>query len=77
MHDAVCAKCGANCQVPFRPTQGKDVFCSKCFESNGPREPRRFDNHRPAMQAPVDLREINDKLNRIIKLLTVEKPELG
>jgi len=33
MFDAVCAKCGDNCQVPFRPNGSKDVFCSKCFES--------------------------------------------
>lgn len=32
MHDAVCAKCGTNCQVPFKPNGRKEVFCSKCFE---------------------------------------------
>ncbi len=44
MFDAVCAKCGANCQVPFKPNGRKEVFCSKCFgEMNGeePRESRR------------------------------------
>jgi CxxC-x17-CxxC domain-containing protein len=35
MFDAVCAQCGANCQVPFRPNGRKEVFCSKCFETNG------------------------------------------
>ncbi|KKT67316.1 MAG: hypothetical protein UW62_C0027G0001 [Candidatus Collierbacteria bacterium GW2011_GWB1_44_35] len=35
MFDAVCAKCGADCQVPFRPNGRKEVFCSKCFETNG------------------------------------------
>lgn len=43
MFDAVCAKCGANCQVPFKPNGRKEVFCSKCFgEMNGeePRESR-------------------------------------
>ena len=35
MHDAVCAKCGGNCKVPFMPTSGKPVFCSDCFESQG------------------------------------------
>lgn len=34
MHQAVCDKCGKDCQVPFRPTQGKPVFCSNCFEKN-------------------------------------------
>jgi len=36
MFDAVCAKCGSNCQVPFKPNGRKEVFCSKCFgEMNG------------------------------------------
>lgn len=32
MHDAVCDQCGKDCQVPFRPTMGKPIFCSDCFE---------------------------------------------
>ena len=31
MCDAVCAKCGKNCQVPFKPTGDKPVYCSDCF----------------------------------------------
>lgn len=35
MHDAVCAKCGAQCQVPFKPRPesegGKPVLCRECF----------------------------------------------
>lgn len=34
MHQTICDKCGRKCEVPFRPTQGKPVFCSNCFESN-------------------------------------------
>ncbi|HBC44543.1 TPA: hypothetical protein DCZ81_00015 [Candidatus Collierbacteria bacterium] len=45
MHDAICAKCGASCQVPFMPNGRKEVFCSKCFEeiNGGSRAPRMFD----------------------------------
>lgn len=32
MHDAVCAECGRDCQVPFKPNGSKDVFCSDCFD---------------------------------------------
>lgn len=32
MFEAVCADCGATCQVPFKPTEGKAVYCSSCFE---------------------------------------------
>lgn len=35
MHDAVCAKCGADCQVPFKPRPveegGKPVLCKECY----------------------------------------------
>ena len=33
MYDAVCAKCGAQTQVPFNPTQGRDVLCKACFDA--------------------------------------------
>ena len=35
MHDAVCDECGKNCQVPFRPSGDKPVYCSDCFERKG------------------------------------------
>lgn len=31
MHQAVCAECGKRCEVPFRPTGDKPVYCSDCF----------------------------------------------
>ena len=34
MHDANCDNCRKDCQVPFRPTSGKPVFCSNCFEGS-------------------------------------------
>ena len=38
MHDAICAKCGAPTQVPFKPIPGKDVFCKECFVKEVPQE---------------------------------------
>lgn len=35
MFDATCAQCGSACKVPFKPNGRKEVFCSKCFETNG------------------------------------------
>lgn len=32
MHDATCSQCGKPCQVPFRPTGDREVFCSNCFK---------------------------------------------
>ncbi|MCX6739887.1 MAG: hypothetical protein NTZ49_01505 [Candidatus Parcubacteria bacterium] len=31
MHEATCAECGKRCEVPFRPTGDKPVYCSDCF----------------------------------------------
>jgi CxxC-x17-CxxC domain-containing protein len=31
MHSVICDKCGKNCQVPFKPSSDKPVFCDECF----------------------------------------------
>ncbi len=36
---AVCDSCHKSCEVPFRPTSGKPVYCNDCFAKN-----RDFDN---------------------------------
>jgi CxxC-x17-CxxC domain-containing protein len=28
----VCSQCGKETTVPFRPTQGRPVFCRECFQ---------------------------------------------
>ncbi len=59
MHKAVCDECHKNCEVPFRPSGDKPIYCSDCFSSkreDGDRAPRReFSNDR----APR--REFNDR----------------
>ncbi len=35
MHDATCSSCGKDCQVPFRPTGSRPIFCSICFDKQG------------------------------------------
>ena len=29
----VCSQCGKETTVPFRPTQGRPVFCRECFQT--------------------------------------------
>ena len=29
---ATCSACGKDTTVPFRPTQGRPVFCKECFQ---------------------------------------------
>ncbi len=36
MFDAICAKCGKPCQVPFRPNGERPVFCRDCFGDSKP-----------------------------------------
>lgn len=61
MHKAVCDECHKSCEVPFRPSGDKPIYCSECFGSKkgnddrGPRKdfggdrgPRREFNDRPA-----------------------------
>jgi len=31
---ATCASCGKETTVPFRPTQGRPVYCRDCFQQN-------------------------------------------
>lgn len=31
LHDATCAGCGINTQVPFKPTGERPVYCRDCF----------------------------------------------
>jgi CxxC-x17-CxxC domain-containing protein len=38
MHKAVCSECKKECEVPFKPTEGKPVFCRECFA----KKPKRF-----------------------------------
>ncbi len=31
-YTATCARCGKEAQVPFQPREGRDVYCSECFD---------------------------------------------
>ncbi len=31
MYEAICDECGQKCEVPFKPTGDKPVYCSNCF----------------------------------------------
>lgn len=60
MHKAVCDNCHKDCQVPFRPSSDKPIYCNECFSGKkeggdrgskrdfGGHKPRRDFNDRPA-----------------------------
>ena len=37
MHKVTCSECGEEAEVPFKPTEGRPVYCQECYK-----------NHRPA-----------------------------
>jgi len=43
MHKATCSECAKMCEVPFRPTGEKPVFCSNCFGDKKEGQSKRFD----------------------------------
>jgi len=82
MYRAVCSRCGKDCEVPFRPTSGKPVFCSQCFEgrdnSRGDdRRDNRSDNRGGGTdQLQRQLTNLEAKVDRILKLLTPEEKKV-
>lgn len=34
MHTAKCSECGAECEVPFKPQEGRPVYCKDCFQKH-------------------------------------------
>ena len=64
MHSAICADCGAQCEVPFRPTGGKPIYCKNCF--------RKGDNTagKDTEQFKEQFQRLNAKLDIILNYLT-------
>ena len=82
LHEGVCDKCGKNCDVPFKPTSSKPLYCRSCFRANNsgtldsrPEKPREsFD--RPERSSSRDtqseeLEKISRRLDKIMKALKI------
>ena len=41
-HKIKCSDCGKDAEVPFKPTEGKPVYCRDCFMKRRQDRPRRF-----------------------------------
>lgn len=33
---AVCAECGVECEIPFKPSEGRPVKCNDCYKKSRP-----------------------------------------
>ena len=83
MHQATCSECGKTCEVPFRPTGEKPVYCSECFQNkrgNNFDRPRGGNFERPGFgdkraSSPAGISKeqfemLNAKVDKILKILS-------
>lgn len=64
MFSAICDSCGEKCEVPFRPTSGKPIYCHNCFKKGSSSASQNID------QSKQEFDKINAKLDQILKALT-------
>ena len=79
MYEAICSECGKRCEVPFKPTGDKPVYCSQCFTNHGgaSNRPERGGRERPRFQDKRMFDAICDKCGKRFELPfrpTGEKP---
>jgi len=86
MYDAVCAECGKGCQVPFKPSGEKPVYCSDCFEKKGGRDSGRSRERRDFPRRSFDSRDsrrpeqsdINNRSNsQLVEKIEILNTKLG
>jgi len=81
MHKATCATCGKICEVPFKPTGTKPVYCKECFQKNKGFDSRRNENRSfysedsrnrtgGGPDYTAQLEALNAKMDKILNLLT-------
>ena len=70
MTKVICDSCGVQCEVPFKPTSSKPVYCDECFGKKGKRDfNNRSDDSGPSEK---DFDIINEKLNKIMEALKIK-----
>lgn len=68
MYTAICDKCGNECEVPFKPTGSKPIFCNNCFKDTS-RNIREKDRNQHDNDLLKKIDSINDKLEKILEVL--------
>ena len=79
MYKAICADCKKECEVPFRPSGDRPVYCQECFSRRkaGNSFKANMDN-RPKETAPaqvtnIDKPRVSEKKKPVAKKKSVEK----
>jgi CxxC-x17-CxxC domain-containing protein len=78
MHQAICAQCGKPCEVPFKPTSGRPVYCNDCFgskkETGGNRDRGGFGGNASKgndHDLKRQLEMLNSKMDRLINVAEI------
>ncbi len=64
MTRVTCSACGKKCEVPFKPTSSKPIYCDDCFAKK--------DKVNITQPSERDIDIINEKLNKIMKALNIK-----
>ena len=82
-YKATCSNCGNSCDVPFKPVNGKPVFCRNCFVKTGDTEkngragdryqkreytPRSYE-HTPPQNMNIDIAKQLEEINSKLERL--------
>ena len=65
-HTVTCDSCHQRCEVPFKPTGNKPVYCSDCFKKK---------DHGPSMRSPQsseNMSLVHEKLDKIMRALNIQ-----
>lgn len=68
-HSIVCDQCGKNCQVPFKPTAGKPIFCDDCFKQAGK---KKGEENKNSSQIMEQISLLNNKIDQLMLALIPE-----
>jgi CxxC-x17-CxxC domain-containing protein len=68
MTKVTCDSCNKECEVPFKPTSSKPVYCRDCFDKKNDGGSRGRSNG----GSSKELDKINDKLNKIMVSLGID-----
>lgn len=71
MTKVTCSDCGASCEVPFKPTSSKPVYCDACFSKKDNGGSSRNSHNAP--NNSEDFNIIKEKLNKIMKALKIDE----
>lgn len=75
MNKAICDECGKPCEVPFKPSGDRPVYCNNCFKKgdNGGPRPERDSRKSSGVGHGISQEQfetLNAKLDEILEALT-------